>query len=122
MTKLLLTADELDLVAQRFRALAEPTRLSVLNLLMQGESTVTDLVEGSGLGQANVSKHLKTLHELGFVTRRKEGLWVWYAIADPGVEELCTLMCSRLPTRGADIGSARSSTRKRKRLTTTPGQ
>ena len=94
-----LTPDELDHVAQRFRALADPTRLSVLNLLMGGESTVTDLVERSGLGQANVSKHLKTLFELGFVTRRKEGLWVWYAIADPGVEELCSLMCARLPNR-----------------------
>ncbi len=91
-----LGSQELRQVAHGFQALAEPTRLAVLNLLMDGESTVSQLVEASGLGQANVSKHLKKLHEMGFVTRRREGQWVWYRVADEGVEELCTLMRARV--------------------------
>ena len=46
---------------------------------------VGDLVEETGFGQANVSKHLQLLHSLGFVSRRKEGLFVYYALADKQV-------------------------------------
>jgi DNA-binding transcriptional ArsR family regulator len=84
------------LVAERFKALAEPARLQILNTLRGGEMTVGELVETTELGQANVSKHLQLLHSLGFVTRRKEGLFVYYALADKSVFELCDLMCGRL--------------------------
>lgn len=97
MTEGPLTSVQLELIARRFRALADPSRLSVLNHLLEAERTVSDLVEISGLGQANVSKHLRVLHDHGFVRRRKEGSWVWYRVADPGVGELCAVMCERLP-------------------------
>jgi len=86
----------LDLIAARFRALSEPMRLRLLNLLMQGERTVGQLVEGSKSGQANVSKHLSVLREAGMVGTRKEGLMTVCYIADPIVTELCEMMCSRL--------------------------
>jgi DNA-binding transcriptional ArsR family regulator len=89
--------DELiPLVAERFKALSEPTRLYLLRALMQREQTVNELVEKTGLGQANVSKHLQLLHSMGFVRRRKAGLFVHYALADRQVLKLCDLMCSRL--------------------------
>ena len=86
----------LDLIASRFRALSEPVRLRLLNLLMQSERTVGQLVEGSESGQANVSKHLAVLRNAGMVGVRKEGLNSIYFIADPIVKELCHMMCSRL--------------------------
>jgi DNA-binding transcriptional ArsR family regulator len=68
----------------------------MLNCMRGGEMTVTDLVDQTGLGQANVSRHLQILRTLGFVTRRKEGLFTYYALADRTVFTLCDLMCDRL--------------------------
>jgi DNA-binding transcriptional ArsR family regulator len=90
------TPDLLELVAGRFRALAEPTRLAILHALEHGERSVTDLVESTGLGQGNLSKHLQQLHSCGFVSRRREGLFVYYALADKDVLALCEIMCNRL--------------------------
>lgn len=86
----------LELIAARFRALSEPMRLRLLNLLMQGERSVGQLVEATGSSQANVSKHLSLLREAGMVGVRKEGLTSICFIADPIVNELCETMCSRL--------------------------
>ena len=96
MPHLALTPDVLVLVAERFKALAEPARLHILARLRRGEMTVTELVDQTALGQANVSKHLQLLHTLGFVSRRKDGLFVYYALADKGVFQLCDIMCGRL--------------------------
>ena len=86
----------LELIAERFKVLAEPARLQILNSLRDRERTVSELVDELGLGQANVSKHLQLLHSQGFVGRRKEGLYVYYRLADEDVFELCDLMCERL--------------------------
>ena len=96
MAKVALTPEVLTLVADRFKALAEPARLDILNKLRDQELTVSDLVERTGLGQANVSKHLQLLHSLGFVGRRKDGLFVYYCLADKQVFQLCDIMCGRL--------------------------
>jgi DNA-binding transcriptional ArsR family regulator len=58
--------------------------------------TVGELVDATELGQGNVSKHLQLLHSLGFVRRRKEGLFVYYALADKSVFRLCDIMCDRI--------------------------
>lgn len=91
-----MTSELLALVAERFKALAEPARLQILNALRGGEMTVGELVDETELGQANVSKHLQLLHSLGFVSRRKEGLFVHYALVDKSVFQLCDIMCGRL--------------------------
>lgn len=83
-------------VARRFRALAEPARLAILHALEDGELTVSELVEATGLAQGNLSKHLQQLHASGFVTRRRDGMYVYYALADEDVLALCELMCGRL--------------------------
>lgn len=83
----------LDAVAERFRILGEPMRLKILHVLREGEQTVSTLVERTGGGQANVSKHLQLLHQHGFVSRRKEGTSIWYAIQEPEVFQLCDLVC-----------------------------
>lgn len=86
----------LDLVAARLKVLAEPMRLRLLNTLRDGEKSVTELVEATGAGQANVSKHLGLLYRNRMVSRRKEGLNVYYRIADPTIFELCDLVCDGL--------------------------
>jgi DNA-binding transcriptional ArsR family regulator len=96
MAEIPLTPALLDLVAERFKALAEPARLHILNALRTGEKTVSELMQETGLGQANASKHLQLLHGLGFVERRKEGLYVHYRLADDSVFQLCDIMCGRL--------------------------
>jgi len=91
-----MTPELLELVAERFKALAEPARLGILNALRAREMTVSELMEATGLGQANASKHLQLLHTLGFVERRKEGLYVIYRLANDDVFQLCDIMCGRL--------------------------
>ena len=86
----------LDLMAGKFRMLADPTRLAILRTLMGGERNVTQVVGETGRNQANVSKHLKMLAEAGLVARRKEGLQVFYKLDDPLVERLCRLVCETI--------------------------
>lgn len=91
-----LSPEMIELVAERFRALAEPARLHIMQVLRGGEHTVGELVEATGLGTANVSKHLQLLHAARFVTRRKEGLYVYYGLAGEDVFRMCDIMCGRL--------------------------
>lgn len=97
-----LSPEVLELIAERFRVLAEPTRLVILNVLLEGERTVSELVEETGLNQANVSKHLGILRSSDFVERRKEGLYAYYSVIDPSVSELCDIMCTRLEARAEE--------------------
>lgn len=91
-----MTPAMLERVAEQFRALGEPSRLRLMNLLFDGEHTVGELVDASGLGLANVSKHLGILHQAGWVTRRKDGVSVRYGLADERTYGLCELMCARV--------------------------
>jgi DNA-binding transcriptional ArsR family regulator len=90
------STEVLGMVAERFKALSEPARLQLLHAMQARELSVNELVDETGLGQANVSKHLQVLHALGFVKRRKEGLFVFYTLADRSVLRLCDLMCVRI--------------------------
>lgn len=87
----------LDHIAERFRMLADPTRLKIIKLLMDdGEMSVGDVVARLGLSQANVSKHLRQLLDAGIVRRRSEGTSAYYSVQDPTVIQLCDLVCDRL--------------------------
>jgi len=83
-------------LAERFKALGEPARLQLLMALRGGEKSVSELVGTTGLGQANVSKHLQQLHACGYVRRRKAGTFAYYAIASDDVFLLCDVMCGRI--------------------------
>jgi len=96
MAKSRLNPGVLSLIADRLKVLGEPARLQILNSLRDGELTVSELVEKTGLGQANISKHLQLLLAQGFVARRKEGLFAYYSVADRFVFKLCELMCDSL--------------------------
>ena len=83
-------------VGERFKALGEPARLRILDALRRGPLSVGELVEATGLNQANASKHLQLLHRLGFILRSKQGLFVRYSLADGDVFRLCDVMCGRI--------------------------
>ena len=92
-----LVSDEaLELVARRFAVLGEPMRLRLLRTLFDGEKNVHTLVELTGGTQANISRHLQTLTAAGLLGRRKEGLEVFYSIADSSIFKLCELVCGSL--------------------------
>lgn len=89
----------LEYVAKYFKALAEPTRLKVLNALRDGEKNVGQLTEISGCTQANISKHLSLLSQYDLVKRESRGNCVFYSIADTGIYELCELVCGQIAKR-----------------------
>lgn len=92
--------EALALIASWFRTLAEPSRLKILRALEEGgELNISELVEATGLTQANVSRHVQSLADAGMVGRRKEGLAVICFIADPSITELCDNVCSNLLKR-----------------------
>lgn len=91
-----LSEEALELIANRFRLLADPMRLKILHTLGNGEMNVGELVAAANAGQANVSKHLGAMLEAGIVSRRKEGLNAIYRVSDETIFELCDVVCSRL--------------------------
>jgi DNA-binding transcriptional ArsR family regulator len=91
-----LTPDTLAAVADRFKVLAEPARLSILNALRDMPMSVTTLIDETGLNQANLSKHLQLLYTHGFVERQRHKSWVLYSLADKSVFALCDIMCGQL--------------------------
>jgi DNA-binding transcriptional ArsR family regulator len=86
--------DLVELMAERFRALGEPTRIKLLDHLRAGEATVGELTALIGTTGQNVSKHLVLLQRSGIVARRKQGNFAYYRIVDDGVLSLCETVCA----------------------------
>ncbi|MGE5323608.1 MAG: ArsR/SmtB family transcription factor [Actinomycetota bacterium] len=114
-----LTETMTEVVAQRFRLLGEPMRLRILQLLEEGEMPVNEIVESLRSSQPNISKHLQALCQGGLITRRREGLNIFYSIADPMVFKLCDLVCNsateQTRARLAEMDSPPTSERKLRR-------
>jgi DNA-binding transcriptional ArsR family regulator len=105
-----LTPAAAELIARRFRALSDPTRLRIIDLLRTaGEASVGELTEALGASQQNVSKHLSSLLAEGFVSRRKQGTSSLYRIADPGVHELCERVCAGIETQLSELEAVLNS-------------
>ena len=85
------------------KALANPHRLEILELLAQSERTVESLGIELGLSLANASQHLQTLRQSGLVDSRKDGLFVFYRLADPAIHELYSTIRSVAERRLADL-------------------
>jgi DNA-binding transcriptional ArsR family regulator len=92
-------AAALTQVADYFKVLSELSRLQVLCSLKSGSKNVTEIMEETGLGQANVSKHLKILAQSGIVSRTPQGVSVYYEIIEPLIFDLCELVGDRLSIR-----------------------
>ncbi|MEY4168054.1 MAG: hypothetical protein RIR52_1878 [Acidobacteriota bacterium] len=96
-----MSEEGLQMVAGRFKILADPMRLRILQYLEGGEQSVSAIAVEVESTQPNVSKHLKTLQEGGLLTRRQEGNTVYYAIGDASIFALCDLVCRNLEERVA---------------------
>jgi DNA-binding transcriptional ArsR family regulator len=94
-----LSDQALQMVAARFKALGDATRLKLVQALFAGEKSVHELAALTQMSQANVSKHLSILADQGILARRKEGLFVHYRICDQSVYDLCALVCESLSDR-----------------------
>ena len=95
--------DLAEMIAARLRVIGDPTRIRILDLLRDGELSVTRLTEDLGTSQQNASKHLGVLLQAGIVARRKEGNSSIYSIADRGVYELCEQVCGGLQQQLAEL-------------------
>ena len=91
-----LSIESLTLIADFFKVLSEPSRLQIVCTLKSGPHNVTEIIERTGLGQANVSKHLKLLAQAGIVSRQQRGVSAYYKVANPMFFKLCEIVCETL--------------------------
>ena len=75
-----------DSIAIHLKALADPMRLRILDLLGQqtGPLCVCDITAAFDLGQPTISHHLRVLRQAGFIESKKDGIWVYYWLTDEG--------------------------------------
>src|SRR6478736_5574338 len=97
-----LSEPEAEELASRFKALADPTRVAIVNRLSTAdEACVCDLTGAFDLSQPTISHHLKVLHDAGLLSRDKRGVWVFYRAQNGALGDLATLMGS---TRRPNLG------------------
>lgn len=94
-----------QVLAKFFRALADPTRLALLEFLLHEEHTVGECVQAAGLSQGRVSTHLACLADCGYVTGRRDGRRTYYRVADPRVADLVLLARSLAADNTAAIAT-----------------
>jgi ArsR family transcriptional regulator len=100
-----LPEDLAELIARRFRALSDPLRVRILDLLREQELSVSVLAEHLDASQQNISKHLALLTDSGILARRKQGNHVYYRIADEAVFALCEQVCGSLQSQLATLSA-----------------
>ncbi len=73
-------SERLRLKAEVFKAMGHPLRLGVIEFLRDGEKCVCEIVDHTGTGISNISKHLSVLKKAGIVTDRRDGLRIMYSL------------------------------------------
>jgi ArsR family transcriptional regulator, virulence genes transcriptional regulator len=81
-----------ELHADVCKIFSSAKRLEILNTLKQKEMSAGELIEKTGLSKANLSQHMSILKSKGVIVTRKEGLNVYYRIANPKIIQACNLM------------------------------
>lgn len=114
MTAELASRELLERIADRLKALADPTRLAILHTLEGGERTVSEILTEVGGSQANVSKHLARMRLAGIVAPRREGTSVHYRVVDPAAFAICRTVCDVLESRAEAERAVLSGGRRRR--------
>jgi ArsR family transcriptional regulator len=84
-----LAVHERDQLAARFKALADPTRVGIVNALAQGDEVcVCNLTDAFGLSQPTISHHLRILRQAGLVEASRRGTWAYYRLVPEAVDAL----------------------------------
>ncbi|MFL5122710.1 MAG: ArsR/SmtB family transcription factor [Microvirga sp.] len=87
--------ERLQMIANRGRALADPTRVRILAVLRRGEQAVGQIAIATGTRQSTASKHLQVLHQAGLVRRRRDASTVFYSLSSNEVLRVCDYLGSR---------------------------
>ena len=90
---------ELAVMADRLRLLGDPTRLTIVVALVQGETNPGCLAELAGVAPAALSQHLSKLRLSGMVRPRRDGQRVWYELVDDDVRRLVASLLAPVPAR-----------------------
>jgi ArsR family transcriptional regulator len=107
--------------AELFKALADETRLRILNLLVQGELCVCDIMAVLDIGQSKASRHLAYLRNVGLVDDRRNGVWMYYALAEAEgvthkrISEWLAEAATALPQAAADLKALQKLQRRTQR-------
>lgn len=96
-----------ELLAKLLRAMGEPTRLRILELLMEQPRIQKEIVAAVGLSQGQVSNHLACLSWCGLINAERDGREVTYTVGDPRVVGILDLARAILDRSGADIAACR---------------
>lgn len=84
-------SDSDEILMKFFRGLADPTRLRIVEALLEKEMNVSELIKIIGVPQANISNHLACLKWCGYITSRKERTSIYYQITDERVKKIIAL-------------------------------
>lgn len=95
MIEINFTDSDLKLMTEKFKMLSKHSRLKIIRALFDGEKNVTEIINETGLMQANVSKQLKLLQNAGIVKCRPDGLLRYYSISDPTIKNICAAICEK---------------------------
>ncbi len=90
-TKPVAFAESNEILMKFFKGLGDPTRLRIVENLLEEERNVSELIKLVGVPQSNISNHLACLKWCGYITSRKEGTSVFYQITDPRVRKIVEL-------------------------------
>ncbi|HEX6536460.1 MAG TPA: metalloregulator ArsR/SmtB family transcription factor [Gemmatimonadaceae bacterium] len=101
MTTATRTTRDLDRAVSLFHALSDSTRLSILEMLRDGERCVCELQDELEAAQSRLSFHLRVLKEAGLVTDRREGRWSYYSIVPEALREVHDLAVAMQPGKHA---------------------
>ena len=92
-----LESDEVfELAAEVFRIMSAPMRLKIISALCNGEKNVSELLASIDTTQPNMSQHLNTLYQSGILGRRREGVSIYYFIANEKVVHMCRTICVQI--------------------------
>lgn len=81
----------LKITSKFFKGFADYNRLCIFECLMEGEKSVTEIVEFTGFSQSKISNHLKCLRESDLVSTRQEGKCICYSIKDDKIKEIFSI-------------------------------
>jgi ArsR family transcriptional regulator, arsenate/arsenite/antimonite-responsive transcriptional repressor len=89
-----ISQEEAEATATLFHALADPTRVKIINLLARndGPVCVCEFTPAVGLSQPTVSHHLKKLTDAGLLEREQRGKWAYYSLSGEALERLASLV------------------------------
>jgi DNA-binding transcriptional ArsR family regulator len=89
--------------AQLFALLATPTRLKIISAVCEKEKNVSELLELIDTTQPNMSQHLAALHRKGVLSKRRDGVQIYYKLQSERVATLCRAVCTQVAIEMDDV-------------------